>query len=170
MAQTIATVRGTTTANYNSQTTLFTQSGGNSTRVILNQLTWYYPSDPATNQRIHLLHVSSSGPITVIGYYLGYIGLSGQMMPNPNGTSPTQSIGIGSSYGIANGVIAYNNNVANWVGSGQPSYWTLSTNGSSYMPQNYWIGPGDSIAVVQYNTPYGYSATVGYHFTTITES
>jgi hypothetical protein len=170
MAQTIATVRGTITANNASQVTLFTQSGGNSTRVILNQVTWYYPGNPSSNYRGHLLHVSSSGPITVIGYhYISSGGWSSQMMPNPNATSPTQIIGIGTSYGLAHGMAAYNSSgTATWVGSDAQN-WTLAS-GNSYIPQNCWIGPGDSIAFSQYNTPYGYSATVGYHFTTITES
>jgi hypothetical protein len=44
-----------------------------------------------------------------------------------------------------------------------------SGQGYSYMPQNYWISSGDSIAFMQYNLN-GYSMTAGYHFVTITES
>ena len=165
MAQTITTVRGNVSAGNSSQTTLFTQSGGNSTRVILNQVAWYYSS------RIfpiygNLLHVSSSGPVTVIGYNAPtYSGQSAQLMPNPNATGPLETIGVGTSYGYANGMHAYAS-TAGWPGS---INWVYNTNGASYMPQNCWIGPGDSIAFLQYNE-YAYSATVGYHFTTITES
>jgi hypothetical protein len=128
--------------------------------VILNQVTWYYASGGATC-RVHLLHVSSSGPITEIGYYIGpnFSILSGQLMPNPNATSPTQSTGV-----------LYNGNYSSWLPANGAVYWGLGTaSGQSYMPQNYWIGPGDSIAFSQYNDS-SLSATVGYHFTTITES
>jgi hypothetical protein len=158
MAQTVAVQRGTTTASSQSRTTLFTQSGGISTRVILNQVAWYFSSGPGNNQQHQLLHVSSSGPVTLIGYYnsgqLG--GISGQMMPNSDASLNANS---GMLYGVGG--------TANWPGSDFVS--VNSGYGQSYMPQNYWIGPGDSIAFLQYNNS-GYSATVGYHFTTITES
>ena len=166
MAQTVAVHRGTTTASSQSQTTLFTQSGGISTRVILNQVAWYFPGYPGYAPRMFLLHVSSSGPVTVIGYNTPtYSGQSAQLMPNPNATGPLETIGVGTSYGYANGMHAYAS-TAGWPGN---TNWVYNTNGASYMPQNCWIAPGDSIAFLQYNEPAN-SATVGYHFTTITES
>jgi hypothetical protein len=174
MPQTVATVRGTTTANHNGQTTLFTQSGGNSTRVILNQVTWYYNSQ-YSNINANLLHISSSGPVTIIGFFSITTGAgvsSGQLMPNPNGTSPTQSTGVSTTNASANAIVAFSASGGGntWLGSLNPSALVFGPNyGYSYMPQNHWIGPGDSIVFVQSN---GNSASsqVGYHFTTITES
>lgn len=172
MAQTVATQRGTVSAN--GRTTLFTQSGGNSTRVILNQVVWYIDSVSAiSGVTAHLSHVSSSGPVSIIGFYndsnrgynLSYP--SFQLMPNSNGTGPIQGGGyLGSGY--TNGVIfSASGSGADWIGSRGANSISIGMNGNvySYMPQNYWIGPGDSIAFTS-----SYSATVGYHFTTITES
>ena len=91
-------------------------------------------------------------------------------MPNPNGTSPTQSTGVSTTNASANAIFLYNSNYGSWLPTSGAVYWALGTaSGQSYMPQNYWIGPGDSIAFSQYNDS-SLSATVGYHFTTITES
>jgi hypothetical protein len=174
MAQTIATVRGTATAGNSSQTTLFTQSGGYSTRVILNQVTWYYNSS-YTSVYANLLHISSSGPVTIIGFFAITSGAgvsSGQLMPNPNGTSPTQSTGVSTTNASANAIVAFSASAGGntWLGSLSPYSLVFGGNyGYSYMPQNHWISPGDSIAFVQYNGG-TVSSQIGYHFTTITES
>jgi hypothetical protein len=173
MAQTVATQRGTTSVPINSRTTLFTQSGGNSTRVILNQVTWY-TQYVVSSLKAQLLHVSSSGPISIIGYFYyagSYISsLSPQMMPNPNGTGPIQGGGY-SGGGSVNGIIYGGGGTAGWIGAKNADYIIVVMSGNvySYMPQNYWIGPGDSIAFNIY-TDNSESPTVGYHFTTITES
>jgi hypothetical protein len=179
MAQTIATVRGTASLSGTGRITLFTQSGGNSTRVILNQVTWYVNSSASTSYGgvAQLLHQSSSGPVSIIGYHndsnrgysLTYPAF--QMMPNPNGTGPIQGGGY-TGAGSISGVITSGDPVGSpdWIGSRPANYVNITTNGNvySYMPQNYWIGSGDSIVFNIYTAVYG--ATVGYHFTTITES
>jgi hypothetical protein len=143
--------------------------------VILNQVAWYFSSGTTYNIRGNLLHVSSSGPVTVIGWCwwpntsgsINYT--SAQMIPNPNGTGPTQTNFSGASNSSANSMSLLGFG-SSWPGSGSPGQLTADTiNGFSYMPQNYWIGPDDSIAFIHTNANNRHS-TVGYHFTTITET
>ena len=74
MAQTIALQRGTTTVAGSgaSSVTLFTQSGGTATRVILNQLS-FYNSTSASNQssKVIVYLTSSGGQTSVIGFLFG---------------------------------------------------------------------------------------------------
>jgi hypothetical protein len=151
MAQTVATVRGSVSG---SSPTLFTQSGGNATRVILNQVFFVIYSYSSLN--IKLRHVPTNGGTSTIGWWFSNSANSGQLCPNPNGTGPLE-YALNSTYNLmmpVNGA---------WVDDSIAA----STNGSvtSYAPQNFWIGPGDSIRLDTTG-----NTTCYYHFTTITES
>lgn len=171
MAQTIATQRGTGTATQNTNVTLFTQSGGLSTRVILNQLTLYATSSDWQYPQLQIVHLSSNGASSVIGYMrLGGTGAySMSMMAANNALGPVQ-VGGNSGSTFMGGV--YYGNVANtWSGNTSPGNQYQGGNGSyySYMPSNYWIGPGDSIQIKWWDNA-SVSAVYGFSFTTITES
>ena len=190
MAQTVATQRGTgSSASYNGSATLFTQSGGNATRVVFNQLAAYTStSETVDTVYFTMNHVVSNGSSNVIGWYryygsngLGSIG-SLQLFPNPNGTSPTESIPfvINTSlytYNIHGGMTS--GPTGNYPGSSYSLFMAGPTNPnspyiSSYVPQNFWIGSGDSIVIRWYWawTASGYYPGINYayHFVTITES
>jgi hypothetical protein len=188
MAQTVATVRGSGSLPSGGGTaTLFTQSGGSSTRVIFNQLAFYSQDyQYADNTSLNLSHVSSVGGATLIGYYRNSMSsCSGfQLFPNPNSTGPLDfaQVVLGNTYSYPysrNGYISTAANNQSYSGSHFNSSFTIGSNingtfSSSYVPQNFWIGPGDSVSI-RLNWNYignGYypSASYIYHFTTITES
>jgi hypothetical protein len=189
MAQTVALQRGTGTVGVNGSATLFTQSGGISTRVILNQLAFYATSGYWLTPTMTLVHVVSNGSTNVIGWWKpsGSPG-SGQLTPNPNGSGPTQttsSLNPNNSYvhnTTANGgamVGTYSAYPGSYSQPAMFAYYFYSSNNDrgSYAPQNFWIGPSDSLLFRAYDYTYdqnggsgGYGATYAYHFTTITES
>lgn len=182
MAQTVALYRGTTTATSSGgSVTLFTNSAsGIATRVILNQLVFYSAGSGNNWTYLYasLLHISSAGPTSLIGhirnvysnagnglqFYQGMQGDNGLQFASQGtgGSAPAtgqyfnQSGAAGAGMnvnpsGIAVNFPQTNSNVANWC------------------VNNFWIGPSDAIAF-RFTENTGYSATVGYSFTTITES
>jgi hypothetical protein len=186
MAQTVALQRGTGTVGVNGSATLFTQSGGISTRVILNQLA-FYAGGTWASPSMTLVHVVSNGSTNLIGWWRAPSGSSGQLCPNPNGSGPTQSTMSWNSASAtalsasANGGYLTGNSTTYPGSSFQPSIPALYTNYysmnyGSYAPQNFWIGPSDSLLFRAYDYTLdrdgggGNGATYAYHFTTITES
>jgi hypothetical protein len=170
MPQTIATQRGTGSATRNTSTTLFTQSGGNATRVIFNQLAFYSSgaSGSLSYPTISIVHTVSNGSTNIIGWYKGYGSMAGgQICPNPNGTGPTQTNGTSNS----NGGFMVNGNSYNYPGSDsfyiQGGYTDISI--GSYAPQNFWISSGDSVSL-RYQESNPNTLNYAYHFVTITES
>jgi hypothetical protein len=176
MAQTVATQRGTGSASNNTITTLFTQSGGNATRVIFNQLAFYsnqlagafnYPT-------ISIVHTVSNGSTNLIGWWKSGPSTvyGGQICPNPNGTSPMQTNGSASGTSFAsNGGYLANNYTFNYPGSYGYFYifGSADTNYGSYAPQNFWISSGDSVSLRFYDSNSN-GLIYAYHFVTITES
>jgi hypothetical protein len=184
MAQTIALQRGTTTltANGTDSVTLFTQSGGTATRVILNQLGASLSNVP-NNAYMTLIHQVSGGQTFVLGI-LKY-GSSGarsfQFAPgassanpfaaipmltstsNSGGRAPTPIIHSDGSDGVAN--IAPNIVSVTWpTGAAEDRYGMLCS--------NFYMGPSDSLRIrCKADLGEGYpTATISYSFTTITES
>jgi hypothetical protein len=179
MAQTVAIQRGTTTlTSAASPSTIYTQSGGNATRVIFNWVCFYCPDgQPGSNNGIMLHHFSSSGGSVPIGYYRNNISYgNGIMLPNQGsnsfgqwatqGTSSTLTPlqGITGSYGITGYTGSLN------VGSITLTY-PLAQDyfKSSFLPQNFWIGPSDTIKL-SWTDNSGYTANVAWSFVTVTES
>lgn len=169
MPQTVAMQRGTGSITNNQFVTLFTQSGGLATRVILNQLTWYFGNGNLDYPQINLIHLSSTGASSVIGYWQFYTltgARQGQMMPTPN-SAPLERLTNGWS-SVAG---AYGSNSNQWMGATSGINTNVSDGTSrSYMPQNCWIGPSDSLRLVFTEGSGGFTMTYGYSFTTITES
>jgi hypothetical protein len=175
MPQTIATVRGTTSIPTNGSATLYTQSGGLATRVILNFVSWFTTPDYGA-ANLSLTHVSAGGGSALIGFqhsvYTG-INRSSQLMPT-NAAAPAATNAMTN--------VGSNQPSQGWLVSSHPSYMGSSNgnnisprfvsptlNSYNYMPTNYWIGPSDSI-VVWWFTGEGPNATLAYSFTTITET
>lgn len=185
MAQTIALQRGTTTVQCNgtSSATLFTQSGGTATRVILNQLGFYFASTPAANTVFAgVFHESSGGQSFLLGLIRdpdrrrsyqfvpgaftqgGFGGTATQtgtstaaVLSNAPCIGATGSTGIGSS-DVNGGVIV--------------EYSTAAGYKYSMMPSNFYIGPSDVISMKIFGDTSGGPVTtyISYSFTTITES
>lgn len=172
MAQTVAVQRGTGTATSNTNVTLFTQSGGLSTRVILNQLTLYTSGTDMYYPKCNIVHLSSNGAASIIGYMrLGVNGIySFSFLGANNGVGPVQTNGATTGSAPVNGLIVNSQNNA-WQGNASPGNSDLYFGSSyyMYMPSNYYIGPSDSIQLKWYDGN-GTNATYGFSFTTITES
>lgn len=187
MAQTIAIQRGTTTVSGSgtSTVTLFTQSGGTATRVIINQLIIYF-SDYAQNSGTgaNLYLTSSGGYSSIIGqlkynssssiYAMQFI--TGAPNNGFNGTSP----GTSNSNLSSNPFIFQNSTIGDMLASNFANTTTQYSN-SSYeaycnVPANFYMGPGDALKMrVRGQIPSGKgtasrTANIGYSFTTITES
>jgi hypothetical protein len=188
MPQTIATVRGTGSGSNTGSATLFTQSGGNATRVIFNQFAAYSSNANAhSDLNFTMNHVVSNGSSNIIGWYkgLGNGSSSFQLFPNPNSTGPGQTVPYINSVNSAfssnvNGGISGTG--GNYPGNSHTVGIELPVNGSSYRvcsyaPQNFWIGPNDSVVIRwvygsywngdSYISP---NINYAYHFTTITET
>lgn len=172
MAQTIAMVRGTTTCSSGSVATLFTQSTGTATRVIVNMISCY-GNTQFGSPSINVNFVSSSGGSSVLAYFKNNTSIySAQFMPVGNGTAPASFQGATATTPIIGGT---NSNVGtSYIGAQNPNTFTLTnTTGnnqySSYCPSNFWMGPSDyiTIRVTDANSS---DMTVAYSFTTITES
>jgi len=181
MAQTIAMQRGTTTVTPDDATsvTLFTQSGGTATRVILNQLGFYFSSTPASGT-VHavVLHTVSGGQTFMLGILRdpdrrrSYQFPPGAFTNNAFTGSATQtaasSSAVWSNFPILSGTGSAG------VGSSDASgvildYTTGTSAKYSMMPSNFYIGPSDSISMKILATG-PTTANISYSFTTITES
>ncbi|NDG29902.1 hypothetical protein EB118_07370 [bacterium] len=186
MAQTIALQRGyTSTAASGGNVTLFTQSGGIATRVIVNNLSvCVSPSAYYTNYVPGILVnvAQSGGGSYVIGHakvqtWSGYSAM--QFLPyGPDNVFITQHtgyfpmilIGYSSTSGVGNASL-----------SGGFSSNVQISSGNSYIysgiASNFYIGPNDSVQIrvyAQYGDAYSgiypCTAYIYYSFTTITES
>ena len=181
MAQTVATQRGTgSSASYLGSATLFTQSGGNATRVIFNQFAATTSAGSVSYVYFTLNHIVSNGSSNVIGWYQSSSGStfnSLQLCPNPNASNPTSTAQFSGTTSYSNNGILYGTSAAgaypgDYVVLGFNYSNTTNGNITSYAPQNFWIGSGDSVLIRWYwfqggNYP---GVTYAYHFTTITES
>ena len=165
MAQTIAMQRGTGTlsASGNTSATLFVQSGGTATRVILNGIAWY--SSTGSNSIYMNLYVDAvNGAGYIIGSFYQY-SQAGQFTVSPNGGLGV--VGYGSGV-LDNTTQIYSGSASTWPAYTSPTNLSYNIGGRSSVPQTFWIGPGDEVKLRVNNG--GYAQSYGYSFTTITES
>jgi len=196
MPQTVALQRGTVSvsADNTTQATLFTQSGGIATRVIINSLTvGFSPSLQSSRDLCIMVSLQQSGGHnSLLGYIFqtSYGNSNFQFAPGVNtvnsfygtpssGNAPTPSnkllssqpvISGGGSGGIGNASAAN-------VQFRYPSTTGEGVGNINTINSNFYMGPSDSIRMkIQgwYTSGKGahlYStATISYSFTTITES
>lgn len=167
MPQTVAIQRGTTVVSNETFVTLFTQSGGNATRVITNMLVWYFNTD-SPNTYVSLYQTSAGGGASVLGYYYATNDRGGQASPDPNFNANTN--GTSSILPVRG---AFNTGTQNYMGLILPTslngLGTPAYSRSTFVPQNFWIGPSDSVRFAVYGQGVS-TINVAWSFTTITES
>jgi hypothetical protein len=180
MAQTIAMQRGSTSATFdNTRYTLFTQSGGNATRVIINAITVWSGGGFGTPAAM-MLQVLNSGTSV-------YLPIA--MKSGGGAVSPSAMTFIPETVGVNAGAVRTSttetlSGQTLWFpgGSGWPSASDANLVGAAsnvsqsngqfafeYCPKNFWIGPGDSV-ILQVKGSSNPSGTMGWSFTTITET
>ena len=188
MAQTITARSGSTTVSSGGSTgtTLWTQSTGTATRVILNSISVKHPTSGTNGNLVMTLciNVAASGNFAMVAMkntsapYSDKYGLN--MMPNSNynpiGTVPgyvgsnipdrwVQYSQAGSTYYL--GQRPQNN----WYYSG-PS--NIASQGSlipsDFVPSQFWINNGDAVVLMYYDQAGSQTCDLLYSFTTITES
>lgn len=184
MAQTIATQRGSTTltSNNSSTVTLFTQSGGLATRVILNQLGWWFSAnEPDQNVSAVLIHNISGGGAFVLGYLRdadkrrSYQFAPGATGDSPWNFGPTQT-GTSTAIAMPRGAVIGGSDASLPAGGNASSVivdWTNQSGGKYMMlPSNFYMGPSDSLSMKIYGERTGtyLTANITYSFTTVTES
>jgi len=184
MAQTIALQRGTTTVTSNgtSSATLFTQSGGTATRVILNQLGVYYSSEPNEGSAFVVVYHNISGGQSLM---LGLMRDTDRRRSNqfvPGASSENPFLGSATQTGTTTAVAlnrapTIGSSGTTGVGSSNANavaidYSSAATPRYASMPSNFYMGPGDSLSLKTYAILDGnpVTANITYSFTTITES
>lgn len=184
MPQTIALQRGTTTVSTDNVTsvTLFTQSGGIATRVILNQLGFFFSGSP-TAGLIHavVLHTVSGGQTFMLGILRDTDRRRSYQFP-PGASSNSAFLGSATQTAASTSAVWSNFPImsgtgSTGVGSSDASgvitdYSTGTSAKYSMMPSNFYMGPGDSITMKIFAEVSGgpTTANISYSFTTITES
>ena len=183
MAQTIAMQRGSqsVTCQGTNRYTLFTQSGGNATRVVINGLAIYASSSNSAGNWSIGLFIKNSGtsvylPVafknnpgsanTMNVFLLPGIGANANTGAQRASTNDTIS-----AVSLLGGNTNDWPNADNMILQGISSQVTLgnSTALYDYCPQNIWLGSGDALILSTHN-PATLAATVAWNFTTITES
>jgi hypothetical protein len=182
MAQTIAAQRGSTTvtANGTSTVTLFTQSTGIATRVILNSVS-FYTNNGASNTRMSLcININGTGNqtcVAIVGTSNGQAGQGLTMFPGCQPQAFTNITATANTYidrwipaSLANKNIGTDLQNGYWGYNG-PNGSTQDSQGGSieYVPSQFWMNSGDSL-VFRCKSYVADTATVMYSFTTITES
>lgn len=182
MAQTIAAQRGTTTvtANGTSTVTLFTQSTGTATRVILNSVSFYTNNGGTAPKMSLCININGTGNQTCVALLGSSNGTSANgltMFPNCSPFPLTNTTATANTYidrwmptTLANKNIGTDLQSGYWVFQG-PNGSTNSSESSAieYVPSQFWMNSGDSL-VFRCRSATGDTATVMYSFTTITES
>jgi hypothetical protein len=184
MPQIIALQRGTTTvtANGSSSATLFTQSGGLATRVIVNQLslTYDFAADTGTVQ-VGVYHESFGGQTSLIGLFRRLDASSFRAVQFPVGAFTNNNWGgtplpTGADF-LATVPVLGHTQASGDMFSTSPSninvgYSTTSNTRFSVLPSNFYIGPSDSVKIkTNFSSSSGTAtATISYSFTTITET
>jgi len=184
MAQTIALQRGTTTVAGSgaSSVTLFTQSGGTATRVILNQLSFYNSTSASNSSSRVLVYLTSSGGQTsVLGYLFGSNGTGYSYQFLPGGGNSNVGAGVSTAV-LGQCPVIQSSNTSADIGTPNPSnvsasFDTSTGRNQAIFPSNFWMGPSDSIKIKAYQSYTSGKSTlqvatvnIGYSFTTITES
>ena len=185
MAQTIVAQRGSTTVTSNGTTsvTLFTQSSGIATRVILNSVSWSTPNGTNYPRCSLMVNINGTGNETCVALLGGTHPSSsgGQTLFPSNTYSPLEGMQATSNYvsrwtvtnmsGSASNMLGKNLQNGYW-GFGGPNGATGTPNDSSieYVPSQFWMNSGDSLVFRCYRGGTAETANVYYSFTTITES
>lgn len=185
MAQTIALQRGTATVTWDgsSTTTLFTQSGGTATRVIIGGISAFTASNPSalgmqlsvglagsTTNTVTIAYKASSNQQSygAIDFIPGLMPTSGAKRPDTSDTITGSSVlgySTAGSFGSAQNTVN-----ALLTGASSGCNFGQSTFNYEYCPLQFWIGPSDIVRWRGYNNSGGYTGTVAYSFITITES
>ena len=183
MAQTVAIQRGsgTVTIDGSSKLTLFTQSSGTATRVIVGGIFVSFPNTYSGTVYAVSINVNGSGNyIPVILRKHSDAGSCRTLNTFPNsesaiGTSFTGSPNVSgsSSWGLSY-TCDNPSGFAGQVASAQAAIYGANLYGP-YIPLNispgqFWMANGDSLVINAYNSYGAGSATVVWHFVTITES
>lgn len=172
MAQTVASQKGTLgiTWNGSSTGTLFTQSSGTATRVILNTLECAAPSSSTFNVQFFIYN-GTTGIYSLLCQIYGNINTPGFAIMAQQ-TAPAL-VGV-STTTITNSYIMYNSTggaLSNTLYSTSPSGTQLYASGGTsqyfYFPGNFYMSGGDSLVV---RGAWSGTGSVYYNFTTITES
>ena len=186
MAQTIAVQRGTTTvaSDGTSKVTLFTQSSGIATRVILVGVSANTSGGTGVNMALGLnINVNAGGnylPVALMkgnnqslrylnmfpgasttgnsSFFGGTAGTLEQIMTSTATVGSTTDGGFGANV-AGNGQIHLSGNVVP----------TFNQTPINYVPAQFWMASGDALTASVFLTS-GYTATIIYHFVTITES
>ena len=186
MAQTVAAQRGTTTVTTNGQTatTIFTQSSGTATRVILNSISWRSLNGGISNRMALTVDVNNSGNETCVAFiHTADCGSAGQgltMFPNSSLfpiSSTTTSAATYADGWIINAKDNYylgtkiNSNNMYFLsgpnGSGQSNAYSFNFN---FVPSQFWMNSGDVLKLRVFHGGTSETANVVYSFTTVTES
>ena len=184
MAQTIAVQRGTTTTptDGSTKTTLFTQSSGVATRVIVGGITASYPTNDTDTKYVVFINVNGSG-----NYIPVILRANGNSSTRYITTFPNSDSAIGASLsgkipdgtGQSGGASIGSSNSGGWatsIASGMTGQ--IFQQGAAFnqmplniSPGNFWIANGDSLVIVANNSTNSASVTqINYHFVTVTET
>ena len=191
MAQTVALQRGTTTVVADGSTfaTLFTQSGGTATRVILNSVSFWTSGTYDTQIRA-ILAVKSAGSSTnvfTVGLkvFTNSLGISAFDFSPMMKTTAFATVGGTTSNNIIGATLMYADQASSPGGTfaSRPSGSGVICNsatengfgqsGGCYdkVATNFWIGPSDVVCVKIFSNGGGAKTwNVGYSFATVTES
>lgn len=176
MAQTIAIRAGSTGhawSNTNTST-LFTQSGGTATRVIINQLQFTNDAGGSPQGVGIFLESAGTGQMHMIGG-VRFIYQSMQVFQAWAGGSQEARTSYGNSgtgpFGVPSGhMLRGSSNVS--IGAIQPSTLTVATSYNSdefvFFPNSFYMANGDSVKLRGYWN--GGTGACYWSFTTITES
>lgn len=185
MAQTIAAQRGTTTVSGNgtTPTTLWTQSTGVATRVILNSVVMKHDTSFFSRFSL-LLNVNGSGNYAAVAAKgvsnqtassNGLIMMPGSMTPSM-GSIPTgqANTSLPDRYIVAtisgNTYLFTNMSNTRWRFYGPGSIVNTYENGCiDFVPQQFWMNSGDSLVAICHNSD-SFTCDLLYSFTTITET
>jgi len=185
MAQTIALQRGTvsTNLNGNTSTTLFTQSGGTATRVIIGGVGMYTNTSTGSlamqlvvglsGSTTNTIVIAFKGSSTALNTYSmdfipGLMPTSGAMRPSTNSTPSGTSILSNNSANVFSGSQSLDG--AYITGADTATNFGNNTFNYEYCPAQFWMGPSDTLFFRGRNSNGAYTGNVAYSFTTITES
>ena len=183
MAQTIVAQRGTTTniADGQTSTTLFTQSTGIATRVILNSVAIKHSEAQLTSMAL-CINVNGTGNLALVAIKtvanMGRSSYSLVMLPNSSyqrlstiTTSPANYVDSWAQFNSsANHYLGSRINSSRWEFSGpNGSYVNQGSTALDQVPSQFWMNNGDSLVILTFNSNNNITDVL-YSFTTITES
>lgn len=186
MAQTVALQRGTTTifGDGTTQGTLFTQSGGIATRVMLAGFSgWCSLETNFVKVGLFLKHNGSSANTTMVGFRTFTSNANIACYDITPGYENTKTLGIGTSVGAnatTQEVSMYGNvagrsfgsstyNIDNFAVWGQNTSAANNAVTINTIPQQFWIGPNDVLCAKIYDSN-TLTHNITYSFVTVTES